>query len=179
MRKLRGDSSSRILLIAPPCTEPEYRNGIPFCDEAAEVFHNILLSEVNLDTERDFCIVSASRYGLKPCKHSTDLIKGFIESCARRAYFQYYVCVGDDAFKYIFGQGKKPSSNTLMGSTVFRPEIGFKPLFVFPSTSVLAPTMGESEWENRKATRIADEFNVKFSKFAVKLGESINQYKNK
>ena len=168
MPRLRGSPKSRRLIIAPPCGPEEYAAGVPFSGDAAKAFHEILLDH-NLNTQEDFLVVTCSAYGKKPSMQSTGLIREYVMACARAKLFDLYVCVGDDAFKFLFGAGKKPASSTLYGSVLYVPETGHMPLFVYPSPQVLAPVMGNDTRENRRAADLADKFNVKFRQWTQKL----------
>ena len=174
--KLRGRENSRVLLLAPPLDPSEYEAGIPFCGEAAKQFH-MLLEDHRMNTEKDFLVVPCSLYGAKPSKHSTELIKELLEKSFKRDMFDYCICVGADAFKYVLGGGKKPSSAALYGSTIFTPTLAYKPLFTFPCPSMLVPLPGKSEWEIRKAENIAASNKNKFHALVLKLKKSLQHYK--
>lgn len=173
--KMRGNAFARILVVAPPCDAYEINKGMPFVNQSAQEAHTIL-SDYGISTDKHFLIVSCSRYGLKPSKHSTDMIRNYVMKCAEERLFDYYVCIGDTAFKFVFGAGKKPSSSTLVGSTLYVPETGRKPLFVFPNTDLLAPQLTDDEWLNRKLSRIQDQFNVKFHKVCKRFKDSLTQH---
>jgi uracil-DNA glycosylase len=178
MSNLRGNPKSSVLLIAPPCSAEEYNQGVPFCNLAAKEFHT-LLHDHGYDTQRHFLVVSCSVYGEKPSKHSTELVKGFIAKCAAFNCFEYYICVGDEAFKYIFGAGKKPSGSAIYGSTVYVPETGHKPLFVFPSPAPLAVLAEGSDWEMRRAERIRQAYDKKYYQYARQFTSSLKQHQIK
>lgn len=163
--KMRGNVRSKILLIAPPCNGDEYQMNIPFANNSAKEFH-LILNDHGLDTEKHFLVVSCSAFGEKPSKQSTELVKAFIEKCAKFNIFDMYMCVGDDAFKFIFGAGKKPSSAALYGSTIFVPETGYKPLFTFPSPDMLTVPENAPEWQLRRLNAMSITFAKKYHKYA-------------
>ncbi len=174
MSKMRGNPKSRVLLITPPCSVAEYEQGVPFCGEPARLFH-VLLHEHGFDTQKQFLVTTCCAYGDKPSKHSTEVVKNFILKAAELRVFDYYVCVGDTPFKYIFGQGKKPASGSLYGSTVFVPETGYKPLFTFPDPACLMMPEGLEDWQMRKFNNIIAAHETKFHKHCRAFAASLKQ----
>lgn len=130
---MRGNPRSKVLMIAPPMTEYEYKKGVPLSSPDALVFHELLEEEAKFSTHRDCLVMTCSRYGLKPSKHSCEDPLWLVQEFARRGLFNLYVCIGDDAFKHIFGRGKKPPMTSLEGQTMYVAELKRVPLFVFPN----------------------------------------------
>lgn len=168
MKAMRGNPSASILLIAPPAVNEEYASGIPFSNESASIFHAILDAN-GVSTEKNMLVVSCNRYGLKAGKHTTSPVLKFVMQCAARSLFKLYVCVGDEAFKYIFGHGKKPGMSTLAGSIIYVPETGYAPLFTFPSVAPLAPEPADTDRQDYLNKRIAEELSQKIHQLSLKL----------
>jgi hypothetical protein len=164
MKKMRGNARSRFMLIAPPPFEEEYNFGMPLTSSLAKTFHEILMDN-DLDTERDFLVVSCSCYGKKPSKDSTDRIKNYIQICAAENLFDVYVSVGADAFKFLFGAGKKPSSSTLYGNPLYLEMLQPAMLYCFPDLHFL----GDQEQMAYHERRIADKVHREFHLLAQKL----------
>jgi hypothetical protein len=173
--KTRGNPKASILIIAPPCDKVEYEKGVPLSNDCAIAFHMLLQEEIQFDTNKDAFIISCCRFGLKPKKHNTDPIIEFVRQCADKEIFQHYVCVGDDAFKFIFGSGKKPSMQSLAGYTMRVKETGYKPLFVFPSVKMLAPVFIGDSREDYFLARMQDQWTEKFRKFSAKLKQFLKE----
>lgn len=144
-------------MIAPPASAAEYKAGVPLADDRGKIFHNLLI-EQGYHTEHDFLIASCSSWGVRPNKASTIPVQAFINESARRGWFTRYVCVGDEAFKFLFANGYKSSMQTLAGSIIYVSETAFKPLFVFPPLTALAPILtGEDERADYFAERAETE----------------------
>ncbi len=150
MREMRGNIKSRTLMIAPPNSFNDYVNGIPFSDDRGEKF-NILLEESGFNTgdKGQFVVIGATAFGLKPNKASTIPILKFVWRVAAAKLFDRYVCIGDNAFKYIFGEGRKVSMQTISGSTRYLEELHEKPLFTFPPIGLLVAEIND-EMGNRQ-----------------------------
>lgn len=173
MRAMRGNARARIVLIAPPCTPLEYEEQKPFIDNGALEFHQILDEHADLDTNSDCLVVSCSLFGEKANKASTDPIRGYLEKLAKRDQFTFFICVGDDAFKFMFGRGKKPSMGTLAGNIMYVPETNFKPLYVFPNLEGLSIESEDAEkasaYELRRTLDWQDKTIRRFITLATNL----------
>jgi len=133
MAKMRGSLSAPVLLIAPPATEAEYAKGVPLSDFAGQTLHIILEESAGWDTQRDALVVCCSLYGVKPNKASTQPIRDFVLELFNRKCYSGCIAVGEDAFRFIFGRGLKPSMASIVGQTMYVPETKFAPLFVLPN----------------------------------------------
>lgn len=170
---MRGNPRSRILLLAPPMTAEEYVRGIPFTDPEASFFHTVLKETTGLDTEQHCYVVSCSRYGLKANKASTQDIVEYVRQLAQNKCFELCICIGDDAFKHIFGRGKKPTMNSLAGSTIRHGDIYHLPVFTFPNLQgIVHQDTGDKredrfrqDWANKQQFR----FTALFEKLRVEL----------
>jgi hypothetical protein len=174
INQLRGSARSRLLLIAPPCLEEEYKAQVPFSYQHAQAFHTIIKEETGFDTDKDALVVSCSKFYPKANKESTGYICDFVRLCAEKQMFDRYVCVGDDAFKFIFGRGKKPSMASIMAQTMYVEETCYKPLFVFPSPWALYPDLNlpftdEGKRERYFRIRLQDQADLLFRRLAKKF----------
>lgn len=174
LTKMRGNPEAKFLLIAPPFSEAECRKGVPFSDHAATLFHEILAQEAHLDTNQDFMVVSCNRYGLKANKHSTQPIVDFVLECGRKSLFDFYLCIGDDAFKFVFGHGKKPSMSALAGHVMYVAETDFKPLYVFPDHRWISHESFDNSLEDWQIDRIINESTRKITNYARSLRRQVN-----
>lgn len=138
MRQMRGNLKSRILLVAPPPSLEEYKLGLPLSDRHAQAFHEWLLMN-SFNTEKDCIVIAASAFRAKANRASTVPIISFIRSCSARDFFNKYIVVGDAAFSFAFGEGRKTTMSTLAGSVIHIKDVNHKPMFVFPSITKLNP----------------------------------------
>ena len=106
--------------------------------------------------------------GKKANKESCEPIRQYLAKVVKENCFDFFVCVGDEAFKHIFGAGRKPSSVTMSGNILYCKETGSKPLFTFPSPSVLVPDLSDesTSWRNE---RMAKEATARFNRLFLKL----------
>lgn len=146
MFKMRGSLRSNILFIAPPPTPAEFEEGLPLSNSRALSFHEIL-EHIPFDTQGHALVVSCSLGGKKANKASTTPIVEFVKACARESLTTKFVCVGNEAYKFIFGEGKKYPMQTLAGAVIYHFMLSPYPLFVFPDIGALNPTF---TGENRK-----------------------------
>jgi uracil-DNA glycosylase len=135
LTKMRGNPSASILLLSPAPSAEDYSNDLPLSDADAKVFHNLCLN-AGFHTDKDCLVAPCSLFRAKPSKLSTAPMVEFVGEC--HPSFSKFICVGDDAFKFIFGDGRKPSMQTLGGSVVYVSEVDHKPMFVFPSIKGLS-----------------------------------------
>lgn len=175
LRALRGSQHSDVLMITAPPTQEEFDQQMPFIGQDAQMFHNLLHEFCGLSTEEDFLIVSSSLYGLKPNKASTTPIANFVRECAKQKLFKKYVVVGEHAFKFALGEGKKPSMHTMVGSTMHIAELCHTPLFVFPNIEPLNPVFNGDRREDffkkrlqQETARAIENLALKFSSFLQK-----------
>lgn len=171
MSALRGDSKARMLLVTPCPDQNEYDVQVPFSNEAAKKFHLLLLDD-DLDTQKDFLVVSSCRYGLKPKKDATDIIQRYVETCARRDYFDLIVSIGSDTFKFLFGNGKKPSSNTIYGKPLYLEALNHKPLFAYPDITVFA-----EEPDGYRSQQFQNTFTAQIRKYNHQLKVLVDSLK--
>lgn len=135
---LRGDSESRRLLIAPPLTEQDIGQGIPFSgSEEAKFFDKILRERLGLSTNSDFVVVSCTDTVGKVVKNNTAEFLAFLKAVIDGRLFDFYLCVGSDAFKTAFGRGRKPSMESLAGNIMIMPEAKNRKVAVFPDVHQL------------------------------------------
>lgn len=143
LSRCRGNTKARILLIAPAPEKEDMQNNVPFVHGAAQKFHGNLRAHANIDTESDCLVMPGS---VLPKRMSKLLVLPF-KSLTLKYYSRFNVifCVGGDTFKFIFGDGKKSSMQTLSnGFPLYLPPlIGKVPLFVLPDIRALDP-----DWEN-------------------------------
>jgi len=156
METYSGSARASILLIAPPCSQEEYDISAPFTGEYARIFQD-MFRETGLEFTSHFFVVSASLAGLKANKASTEPIRQFVKTCAEKDLFKAYVCMGTEAFRFVFSDGKKISSTTLIASTVFLPDCKHKPTFIFPEISPLVPAFTGDKREDYKLERQREE----------------------
>jgi hypothetical protein len=168
VRKLRGKPKSNTVLLCPPCSAEDYKNGVPFSNRIALIFHGILLSEVGFDTDAHSLVVPCSLYGAKANKASTTPMAEFSAKLAEQDRFTRFICVGDDTFKFLFAHGKKAGMKTLGGAVIRVPQTCHKPLFVFPSIEGLAPEFkqDEGDW---KLKRWQEQTQIEFRRYLIKF----------
>lgn len=166
---IRGSPDARRLLIAHPCDESEYNTTkVPFSNAASYVLHNLMLN-AGIDTDKDFLVVSASLFGLKHNKASCEPMRNFIIQCAKLELFDFYLCVGSEAFKHIFGGGKKPSVVTLTGNVLYTAETQHMPTYTLPSIEPLVYTEGEDDRQNWGMKRAAEDLRVLLERLILKM----------
>lgn len=135
---IRGDAESRRLLIAPPLTEEDAKAGMPFSgSEEAKFFEKILDEQLGLSTNKDFVVVSCTDTVGKVIKNNTTEFLEFLKAVIDEQMFDFYMCVGSDAFKTAFGRGRKPSMESLAGNIMIMPEAKNKKVAVFPDVHYL------------------------------------------
>lgn len=165
LKSMRGNTSSKVLLIAPPPTETELAQGVPLSDEASHAFHFALLNVAGFDTERDSLVISCA-FSPSGKKQSTEPIANFVGDTAEAGLFSRYVVVGAQAFKQLFGDGKSPTMTTLSGSTLYLPRLNGVPLFVFPDIASLVVPQGtvfKTRRDESVAFRVAEELQNKLA----------------
>lgn len=167
IRCMRGNIDSRTLMLIPPCTPEEYAAQIPFSAKIGQGVHR-MLDTIGFYTERDCLAVSCSIGGFKANKNNTDVIKSFLHDVVDANYFDRFIVVGDDTFKYLFAHGKKAGMQTLGGATLYVPQTGQKPLFVFPSPDALYPEFlqDENDWKLR---RMQEKTQAAFQRYLIKF----------
>lgn len=174
---MRGNPRSRVLIVAPPMTVSEYERGIPLTDPDAAFFHTLLKEATGLDTERHCYVISCSRYGLKPNKASTQDVVEYVRQLAQFRLFDLCICVGDDAFKFIFGRGKKPTMNSLAGSTIRHGDIYHLPVFTFPSLQGLVHEETGDKREDRFRADWSNKQQFRFSHLFDRLTKELKNLK--
>lgn len=177
--RARGNPRSQICLIAPPCSPEDYENDTPFSDRYAQQFEALLTEELDILGSEKMFVISCSQFGVKPCKASTEPVRELIISPRFHQQFIMFVCVGDDAFKHIFGRGKKPSTSTLVGSTIFHPDIANKPLFTFQNVNDLVAVHpeGATERDCRWQEDWVSKRNEVMVKTIYKFRQAVNRFK--
>lgn len=175
--RARGSMQARVCVIAPPLNAVEYGYGVPLSDKNAVRLEELLMDSADFQTEKNALVISASRFGVKPSKASTDQIRELVERPQFHSCFDLFVCIGDDAFKFIFGRGKKPSSTTLVGSTIYHPAISGKPLFTFQNIGdlVFTPISGMTSRDEYRATDYIAKRNEVMVKTAKKFGQLLER----
>ncbi len=174
MPRLRGNLKSKILLVAPPCSDMEYQCKTPFCDVAAQRFHQVLVDRTGEDTEKDFLVISCSLFGPKPCAASTQPVAALVSQAGLRSLMKCFICVGAEAFKHIFGDGRNPATETLFGSQMYIPRFGRVPVYTMPDVYPLNPkfvkevTDADKKINWRLRMQMA-EFNVKLEQHCDRL----------
>ena len=156
---ITGNPTASKLLIAPPCTEEELQSGLPF-SQAGNALTYKIMSSLGIEPNKEFLVISASLFGTKHNKASCTPIQEYVKQCASMNLFELYVCVGSEAFKHIFGGGRKPTPVTLAGATLYVRETGHKPLFTLPSPDALIFTETEDDranWRNERAAKEAQQ----------------------
>lgn len=155
---VRGDSNARRLLIAPPLTVGDMTKGQPFsAGEAPRLFETLIKQELDLNTNDDFVVVCCTDIPSKPLKATTKCFMLFLSECIKRELFDLYVCLGADAFKTAFGQGKKPSMRSLSGNRMTMPEAGHKDVFVFPDVEPMI-VRDAGDFKHVRETENAQQF---------------------
>jgi uracil-DNA glycosylase len=170
---MRGNIKSRVLWLAPPPTGEDYANRLPFCGPAARQLEQILNAH-ELSTE-DFLVLSCSRWGVKPSKASTTPIKGLVEEYARRGLFLFYILVGGEAFRFLFGSGLKVPMHTMEGKTLYMRELGHRPMFVLPDVALLAAEPTGDRREDFKLARSRDDLIYRLDKMAAMLKGALSK----
>lgn len=135
--RLQGSLDASIFLIAPQPSEAEVEDNLCWSNHNAERFFELVGSLTEL-TPNSFIIMPTTFNGGKPVNANTELPKRFLKRAATFRQIRRFVCIGSDAFKVFFGQGRKPSMPMLQGHTMYVKETNFKPLFVFPDADTLA-----------------------------------------
>jgi uracil-DNA glycosylase len=135
--RLQGNLNASILLIAPQPSEMEVEENLCWVNHNAQKFFELMESLTELSPD-DFLIMPTTFNGGKPVNANTELPKRFLHRAAHFKQIRRFVCIGSDAFKVFFGQGRKPSMPMLMGHTMYVTETSWKPLFVFPDADTLA-----------------------------------------
>lgn len=138
LTRVRGDLNCRTLMLAPPPSKEEMEQDLPLAGDTARMFHELLL-EQGFSTERNAVVLACALSGPKACKANTQPVAELAHEYARLGFFDLFICVGEDAFKYIYGRGRKPPMTALIGRPVYIAQAGNKPVFVFPNISLLAP----------------------------------------
>lgn len=139
LTRCRGNLKARIMVIAPRPNLVDLENNVPMSCPAAQQLHGILLSSASINTEEDCFVVPGSVLPKKPSKLSVLPFKSLPLKFHSR--FKLIVCVGGDNFKFMFGDGKKSSMQTLAnGNLIYLPAlIGKTPLMVLPEYEFLVP----------------------------------------
>jgi hypothetical protein len=165
MRNMRGNIQAKTLLVAPPPDLVEFQEErLPFSNEAAKFFHEVFLTQAGLDTQKHFCIVAAAAFGemnakglKKYSKASTQLIRDFVERCAKEGLFERFISVGSDAYHAIFGD-RVVSGPFNPGLKLYPLQLQFKgdalPVFTLPNINGLVLTAepeSREEWRQIRA----------------------------
>lgn len=139
LTRCRGNTAGPILLIAPRPNLIDLENNVPMSCAAAQSFHSLLLACAGISTEKDCLVMPGSVMPKKPSKLLTEPFKSLPIKFHRR--FKLILCVGGDNFKFLFGDGKKSSLQTLAnGNLLYLPnKLGKTPLMVFPEYDFLVP----------------------------------------
>lgn len=172
---MRGNKRSSVLMLAPPLDLKEYENGgLPLSNHAALRFHEILEEECGISTDRDCIVVSCSRYGTKANKASTDGIKELVRQATlkKQTEFKIVMCVGDEAFKHIFGRSKKPSGS-LYWNVMFVEETNYLPLYVFPPLEGLHVNFTGDRWADSRLSDWQSKTELTFRQNMRKLNPFI------
>ena len=138
MGSMRGNLKARVCIIAPPPVDSEYARQLPLSCPNAAALH-LLLEKSGFDTNEDAFVLSCSFFGTKANKASTDPVAVLIKEIAEKKLADFFICVGDLSFKFIFGRGKMPPMSTMQGSLIYHNDIGHKPLFTLPNIDGLIP----------------------------------------
>lgn len=139
LTRCRGNPKGPIMLIAPRPNLIDMENNVPMSCAAAQAFHSALLSATGISTETDCLVIPGSVLPRKASKLLTAPFKSLPIKFHRR--FKLVICVGGDNFKFLFGDGKKSSLQTLAnGNLIYLPaKLGKTPLMVFPEYDWLVP----------------------------------------
>ena len=167
MKCMRGDPFSDVCIIAPAPQPEDYEQGTPLSNPSALFFHGLLKEETGLSTQR-CCVLPCSRYGFKANKASTIDICEALQKMVKLNQFKLYITVGDDAYKFFFGRGKKPAPS-IFGNIMYVAEVGHKPVFSFPELTGLhiSSLPGDRraankaiDWQNKVETQFRELMRV-------------------
>lgn len=139
LNRLRGNIGAKALLVAPPPGPEEFEKEMPFCRKTAVEFHQLLLHEAGIDTNRHTLVLPASWLGLKPNKHSFMTARELVEYCADQKFFNLYIAVGKEAFRQIFGDRLAGSPFTA-GSVLYPRRLTGTPVLSLPDPAPLEIT---------------------------------------
>lgn len=154
----RGNSDARWLLIAPPFSVADSEANLPFSSTIESRWFEENINRLGWSTDTDFVVTCCTDDVGGTVKANTQGFRAFIAKCVDESLFDAYFCVGSDAFKTAFGNGKKPTMRSLVGNVMTIPETGFKKLFVFPDIEAMGiqPTKGDEYRAQERAVRMMD-----------------------
>jgi hypothetical protein len=180
LTRCRGNAKASILLIAPRPNLIDLENNVPMSCPSAQSFHSVLVSNAGISTETDCLVMPGS---VMP-KRQTKLTVAPFKSLPLKFHsrFKLILCVGGDNFKFMFGDGKKSSLQTLAnGNLIYMPaKIGKTPLMVFPEYDFLVPPWdsfpADEQWKleslQDRATkwlvRVSEHLAIHWSKISSK-----------
>ena len=171
---MRGNPESTIMVIAPPFSQTDLENGLPFSDDEG------LLVSAGFDsigfTEDEFCLTSCQRHGIwkpgKVLKKEFYLqVLLFLKEACERKLITKFVCIGGVAFQYMFGRGKKPALETVIGAEMPIAEFKFCPVLVMPDSHGLIYYPHEDRKMDFYLKNRSQELKVKYNKLFPKLKE--------
>lgn len=173
MERPRGNPHSRIVLITPVPDAQEYAAKIPFSNQAALFFHQLLQQE-GLPTDRVF-VIPCVRWGEKALTKNTQEIRDFVQKALVANVFDFVISVGEDATRWIVNNGRKANMSTFAGQLVYPPNLLHKPLFVFSDPKSLVPEIcadkRENWWREKNAVRVAGLITKQADKLVRALNE--------
>lgn len=137
-----GTADYDTLLIAPPPTEAEFSANHPWAAPEAGIFCNIMAPLL------DRCLVMPCVFhgvlDKKSGRPVADLKQGpanfarqTLQAILKDGHTKRIVCIGSHTFKLHFGMGRKPSMNSLAGTTVRLPVTDMLPVFTMPDPELL------------------------------------------
>lgn len=133
--RLRGSPDAEVLLLAEHPTEEEYANNVPWCDQAAITYCQIM-EQQDINTDK-FLVMPFSRFGAKPNKASTEWCLPLLKEHLPHSPVKCVVVIGMHAFGFTFAGGRKTHAKTIIGNPMYLPYIGTLPVFVMPDSSLL------------------------------------------
>lgn len=169
-----GNKDSRILMFAPAPTEEELTRRMPLTSADALQMHS-LFRDVGVNIEQEFFVVSACPF-LSDTKTANfefgrRLLKGFNKFGGKAV-----ICVGPQNFKFIFGSGRKPNDQSLIGQIIYVELTEFKPLFYLPSlTGLYFRDDGSRSTDNYRAKLWSEKQEDLFNRLGTTLRNQLDK----
>lgn len=149
---MRGSLKAELLLLCEHPTQEEYDNNVPFSGLTAHVYNSIF-QECDLALDYHFLVMPFSRFGPKPNKASTKDTLPFLVEHLDQTNVKCVVVIGMTVFGFTFAGGRKTHARSIIGNPMFLPQIGTRPVFVLPDSTLLEDVSST----NFKAMKRAEE----------------------
>jgi len=162
-----GEDSARTLMIVP-CPKDAREAKRPLAGAGASTFLEVL-DEQGFSPYQFFIIFANPIMGDSGKGAGYMPTRKFMEEFFTK-HGRLCICIGGEAFKFLFGNGKKPGDTSLAGQVIHAPCIKYNPVFYFPDYSIIAEP--EPTGVRRADFRALDYYTsqrLKFIKWANKL----------